>query len=205
MADSDEDTCAHNAVFLAHFDGLQVEPGEAEAALTAQPEVRDAVVVAQAVPAGTRLAAFVVPVSRAAISGLMLWARLHEVLPEYAVPSCVVLLDELPLAPDGTVDRAALRARTGRQRPGSLTTGYRPPGTPTEVVLAAVWADALEISPVGVDDDFFELGGYSLLAGRITAELASLFGVTVRPPEFYQHLTVAELATLVDELMEIQA
>jgi amino acid adenylation domain-containing protein len=182
--------------------GFRVEPGEAETALTALPEVRDGAVVAQAAPAGTRLAAFVVPVHRGTTSGLMLRARLHEVLPEYAVPSSVVLLDELPLTPNGKVNRAMLEARLGRPRPRDLSTGYRPPGTPTEVMLATVWADLLEISPVGVDDEFFELGGHSLLATRVTAEIASVFGVTVRPSDFYESPTVAELAALVDKLME---
>ncbi len=182
--------------------GFRVELGETEAALTAQPEVRDAAVVAQSAPEGVRLAAFIVPVNRATASALELRARLHEMLPEHAVPTSLVLLDELPLTPDGKVDRALLEARVARPRPDDLDTAYRPPRTPTELVLATVWADLLELSPVGVDDDFFGLGGHSLLAGRLMSEAASVFGVTVHPRDVYENPTVAALATLVDKLAE---
>jgi amino acid adenylation domain-containing protein len=178
--------------------GFRVEPGEVEAELVARPELRGAAVVAQGTCDGKRLVAFVVP--RHPVSASALRAGLRETLPDYAVPAAVVIVDELPLTPHGKVDRTALENRLVQGRPDDLMTDYREPATPTEVTLAAVWADLIGVFPVGADDDFFELGGHSLLAARVTAAIAAVFDVTVTQRSCYENPTVAELAGLVDEL-----
>jgi len=126
--------------------------------------------------------------------------RLAALLPDYAVPSMLVLLDELPLNRNGKVDRAALELRQGRARPQSLSSDYRAPVSETEQLVTDTWELLLDLSGVGVDDDFFELGGHSLIAVGITAELSLHYGVTLQPRHFYQNPTIAELAGLLDEL-----
>ncbi len=90
------------------------------------------------------------------------------------VPAAVLSLASFPLAPSGKVDRRALPA-PGRGRP-ALSTDYAPPSTPEEQILAAVWAEILGLDAIGIDDDFFELGGDSLLAVRITVRAREALG-----------------------------
>jgi acyl carrier protein len=118
------------------------------------------------------------------------------VLPAYAVPSLFVAVQSLPLNANGKVDRRALAARPTRERP-ETSADYRAPDDGLERALATLWADLLGITEVGADDDFFELGGNSLLATRITGEISTAYGVEVNPRAFYENPTVGELATLV--------
>nr|WSW43260.1 non-ribosomal peptide synthetase [Streptomyces sp. NBC_01001] len=181
--------------------GFRVEPGETEAVLTAQPGVRDAAVVPQTGPAGDRvLVAFFVPERGARVSTLDLRRSLGEVLPEYSVPTSFILLDVLPLTANGKVDRADLAERVSEERP-EVNAAFRPATTAVEIALASVWSDLLGISEVGVDDDFFELGGYSLLGMQITAEITAVYKVGVTPRRFYENATIAGLAQAIEDLM----
>jgi acyl carrier protein len=117
----------------------------------------------------------------------------------------IVLMDQLPLNNNGKVDRATLEGHTGRARPTGLSSDYRAPHTETEQVVTDVWELLMDVAGVGVDDDFFELGGHSLMAVGITSELGRVSGVTVQPRHFYQNPTIAELATLLEELQAEQA
>lgn len=177
--------------------GYRVEPAEVELALIGQPGIVDAAVVAQQGPSGEhRLVAFVVASADRAVSTLALRSRLAESLPRYTVPTSIVVLAELPLTANGKLDRAELQHRTSRERP-EVNASFRQPETPEEVAMAVLWCDLMELSEVGADDDFFELGGYSLLGTRITAEVAREYGVAVTPRQFYESGTVARLAELV--------
>ncbi|MDG4765805.1 non-ribosomal peptide synthetase [Solwaraspora sp. WMMD406] len=178
--------------------GFRVEPEAVEAALVAADGVRDAAVVATPSVTGTRrLIAFVVldPILPASL--LALRRTLREQMPAYAVPSSLVPVDRLPLTGNGKVDRAALVARPVCQE-RNVTAPYVAPRTPVEEALATLWMDLLEVSSVGVDDDFYELGGYSLVSMQITNEVADSFGVAVAPRSFYENPTVAGLARLVE-------
>ncbi|HEX8080693.1 MAG TPA: non-ribosomal peptide synthetase [Jatrophihabitans sp.] len=180
--------------------GFRVEPGEVEAALRELPEVTDAAAVAQQARSGRRLVGFAVLAEPGSMSPMMLRRALHGLLPDYAVPAMIVVLDELPLTANGKVDRVALEARSGRSRPTALSSDYRPPRTETEQQVTDTWELLLDMTGIGVDDDFFELGGHSLIAVGITGELSAVSGVNLQARHFYENPTVSELAGLLDEL-----
>ncbi|HEX2188928.1 MAG TPA: amino acid adenylation domain-containing protein, partial [Longimicrobiaceae bacterium] len=153
--------------FQVKVRGFRIEPGEIEAALLEHPALVDAVVVAREGGAGERrLVGYVVPEAAAEVTAAALRAHLKERLPEYMVPSAVVVLERLPLTANGKVDRRALpepEPATGE--------GYVAPRTPAEELVAGIWAEVLKVERVGATDDFFALGGHSLLATRVVSRL----------------------------------
>ena len=153
--------------------GFRIELGEIESALLAQPGVRAAVVMTgEDAAGGTRLVAYVAsPGQEATAQGLRL--ALQKRLPEPMVPSAFVLLDRMPLTPNGKVDRKALPAPE-RSRTGD---GFLPPRTPLETEVAGIWGDILGVAQVGLEDGFFDLGGHSLLATRVLARIEEAFGI----------------------------
>jgi acyl-CoA synthetase (AMP-forming)/AMP-acid ligase II/acyl carrier protein len=178
--------------------GFRIEPGEIEAVLTAGDEVSDAVVVGQPLPAGGRtLAAFVVPAPGHTVSILRLRDRLRQRLPAYSIPSAVSVIDAFPLNANGKVDRAELESRRATTRPTDLDTAYRPPADPIAEAVAALWSSLLGVEDIGVDDDFFQLGGNSLLAVRIIDELNARYGTSLALRQFYLDSTIAGLAAAV--------
>ncbi|MCP4568731.1 MAG: non-ribosomal peptide synthetase, partial [FCB group bacterium] len=118
-------------------------------------------------------------------------AFLAERLPVYMVPSVFVRLDELPLLPNGKVDRQALPAPEGTAE----TAGYVAPRNPAEEVLAGIWSDVLGVDRVGIHDDFFALGGHSLVAARVLARVRRAFGREPALSALFDAPTVADLAT----------
>ncbi len=183
--------------FQVKVRGFRIEPGEVEAALLRHPGVRDAVVVARGDGAGTaRLVGYAVPAEPgAAPPPEALRAHLQATLPEYMVPSALVVLPELPLTPNGKVDRRALPA------PEPAAGGeHAAPRTPTEEVLAGIWAQVLGLAPerVGRDAGFFALGGHSLLATRVVSRLREAFGREVPLRALFEAPTVAGLAARID-------
>ncbi|TVZ82775.1 non-ribosomal peptide synthetase [Streptomyces sp. BK340] len=176
--------------------GHRVEPGEAEAALTADPAVRDALV--SAVPAadgGRRLAAWVVPADGHPVEVAALRDRLRTVLPAALVPATVTVVDTLPLTTHGKRDRGALAERAAT---AAAVHPYAPPRTPTEQRLAAVWAEVLGLEQVGVQDDFRDLGGDSLLVPPLLVA-ARRAGLALDLPMALRHHTIARLAAALDE------
>jgi len=166
--------------------GFRVEPGEIEAKLLAQPEVREAVVVAK----DARLLAYVSPQAGQAIDVIELRARLASMLPDYLTPGSIVLLESLPLGPNGKVDRRALPAP---ERPSQLA--FEAPQGEVEEVLARLWAETLGIERVGRCDNFFELGGHSLLLLKLHQRLDG-HGFAVAPSviDFFRYPTIESLA-----------
>jgi acyl carrier protein len=167
--------------------------------------VRDAAVVAQQSRFGRRLVGFAVLGEAVSASPISLRRSLAALLPDYALPSTVILLEELPLNRNGKVDRPGLESHTGRDRPAGLSSAHRPPSTETEHAVTDTWELLMDVAGIGIDDDFFELGGHSLLAVAITSELTGAAGVRVRPGQLYEHSTIAELAGLLDRLRTDQA
>ncbi|MGW1129324.1 amino acid adenylation domain-containing protein [Streptomyces sp. NPDC002526] len=173
--------------------GFRIEPAETEHALLTDPEVRGAcVVVREDTPGDPRLVAYVVPAPGARADTAALARRVGRTLPAYMVPSAFVVLDALPLNPNGKVDRRALPA------PRTATGTGRAPRTAYEEVLAGLFADVLGVSAVGVDDSFFALGGHSLLATRLTGRVRAALGVELALATLFDHPTVASLAAALD-------
>lgn len=184
--------------------GFRVEAGEVELALRGLADIEEAAVTIQQSGLGRRLIGFAVVAEGATATPITVRRGLAQLLPDYAVPSRVVLLPELPLNRNGKIDRSALAALCGRDRPNGLSSTHRPPSTEAERLVAEAWQLLLDLDSIGVDDDFFELGGNSLIAVAIIAELADLSGVQLKPRHLYQHSTVAELAGLLTRLREAQ-
>ncbi|HLL46911.1 MAG TPA: amino acid adenylation domain-containing protein, partial [Longimicrobiaceae bacterium] len=174
--------------------GFRIEPGEVEAALLVQEGVREAVVaVREDVPGNRRLVGYVVAEAGAGLSGARLRERLSGRLPEYMVPSAVVVLERLPLNANGKVDRRALPApEWGGEE------AYVAPRTPTEEVLAGIWAEVLGLERVGVEENFFALGGHSLLATQVVSRVRQAFGVEVPLKALFEAQTVAALAARIE-------
>nr|QEO74803.1 phosphopantetheine-binding domain-containing pro [uncultured bacterium] len=168
--------------------GFRVELGDIEAALLSHPGVREAVVVTrEPVPGDLRLAAFVVSGETAED----LRAHLKDRLPEYMVPWAIVPLDELPLLPNGKVDRKALvRLDMGV---GEAASGEAP-RNPAEELLARLWCEVLEVPSVSIHDNFFTLGGHSLLATQLVSRLREALGVELPLRQIFETPTVADLA-----------
>ncbi|MFD1815431.1 amino acid adenylation domain-containing protein [Rhodococcus gannanensis] len=168
--------------------GYRVEPGEVESALEACQGVDAAVVVARADAAGTaRLVAYVV----AEAGPAELLRHLRDTVPPYMVPSLVVPLAAFPLTANGKIDRAAL------PEPNFASHGGRAPGNDVERTLCSLFAEILGVDSavaLGVDADFFDLGGHSLSATRLVGRIATDLGVTMPVRTVFDHPTVAELA-----------
>jgi amino acid adenylation domain-containing protein len=171
--------------------GFRIELGEIESALRSHPVVDKAVVVVRAATGGDgRLVGYYTasqPDNGAAAPDLT--GYLRDRLPGYMVPAALVKLDELPLSANGKVDRRSLPAPEGVPSAAS-----RPPRTPTEQVLAGIWSDILGGIAVGVEDDFFALGGRSLLMAQVVSRVREVWGVELPLRAIYQHPSVAALA-----------
>ncbi|MGJ7564546.1 amino acid adenylation domain-containing protein [Variovorax sp. GB1R11] len=166
--------------------GFRIELGEIEAQLQAQPEVREAVVVASEGPSGARLVAYV---SGNDIDTATLRERLAETLPDYMVPSVIMVLDALPLNANGKVDRKALPAATvTSDKP------YEAPQGHIAETVAAVWAEVLQMDKVGIHDNFFDLGGHSLLVVRVHRLLEDRLRTTLPLVQLFKYPTVGSLA-----------
>ncbi|MET9490260.1 amino acid adenylation domain-containing protein [Nocardia sp. NPDC006630] len=171
--------------------GLRIELGEVEAALTADPAVARAVALVCEDAHGGMLVAYVVPELGAEISLPSLKSAVAQRVPSYMVPAALMTLDDLPRTPNGKLDRAALPAP-------ELTTGARKPAIgPQEEAVAAVFAEVLGIEQIWRDDDFFALGGNSLIATRVAARLGTALQTTVPVRALFDAPVVAELAALV--------
>ncbi|MEV0116656.1 amino acid adenylation domain-containing protein [Streptomyces sp. NPDC050844] len=194
-------------VFLGRADdqvklrGFRIELGEIEAALTGCAQVaRAAVVVREDQPGDRRLVGYVVAETGGAVDPAEVRELLAARLPEYMVPSAVVVLDGLPLTAHGKLDRKALPAPdyAADTDGGADGRGEKPRRDPREEILAGLFADVLGIEPdrVGADDDFFDLGGHSLLAARVIGRIRSALGVQLGIKAFFESPTVAGLARL---------
>jgi amino acid adenylation domain-containing protein len=179
--------------------GYRIEPGEIEAALSAHPQVRSCVVIPREdTPGDKRLCAYVV-LDGDGVSASALREHLAATLPDYMVPAAFVVLEALPLTPNGKLDRAALPAPEGRKEREHRGVA---PRTPTEEVLAGIWADVLRLDHVDVEDDFFALGGHSLLGTRLISRIRAAFGVELPLRALFEAPTVARLAGRVEAARE---
>ncbi|WP_394836401.1 amino acid adenylation domain-containing protein [Pendulispora rubella] len=177
--------------------GFRVELGEIEARLSEHPGIGQAIVMARH-EEGFALVAYVVPkeASAGALEEKSVREFLGPRLPDYMLPTDVVVLPRLPLTANGKVDRKALPSPADRRTKHA----YVAPRTPTEETLARIWAEVLEVPKVGVNDDFFDLGGHSLLAIPLMHRIQQAFGTGFSLMAIFRAPTVAGLAELISQV-----
>ncbi|HLS79683.1 MAG TPA: amino acid adenylation domain-containing protein, partial [Nocardia sp.] len=169
--------------------GFRIELGEIEAAVLAQPGIAQAaVIVREDQPGDQRIVAYVVaePDTNPDLDAVR--AGAGEMLPSYMVPSALVRLEWIPLTVNGKLDRRALPA------PAVQAKAFRAPVTPVQETVASVFAEVLDLPRVGVDDDFFDLGGNSLIATRVAARIGAALGTSVPVRTLFEASTVEALA-----------
>ncbi|MFE7392934.1 amino acid adenylation domain-containing protein [Streptomyces sp. NPDC057582] len=174
--------------------GVRVEPAEVEAALAEHPDVRGAVVLAEADGGGGQLLCAYLTVRRELVPG-ELRAFLADRLPAPLLPAVFRTVEAFPLTRGGKTDRAALRGGGAQQV--SSQGSYVPPRTPAETMVAEAWGRLLTARPIGANDDFFQLGGTSLLVTRLAEELRAQTGRPVSFRRLFERTTVAEQAELI--------
>jgi len=174
--------------------GFRIELGEIEAVLRQHPGVSETVVVAREdAPGDQRLVAYFVPAAAASVAELR--DLLKERLPKYMLPSAFVMLREMPLTPNGKINRRALPAPS----PSDLTAGEElvQPKDATEAQLVKIWENVLSVHPIGITQDFFDLGGHSLLAVRLMKHIEETFGTRLALATLLQARTVEQLAAVI--------
>ncbi|MFN8494520.1 MAG: amino acid adenylation domain-containing protein [Caldilineaceae bacterium] len=211
---------ADNQVKLRNF---RIELGEIESALSEHPAVRSAIVIVHEDRPGRKtLVAYVAAGSADAgqaagrvngkasptawaegeqeqrVTAALLRQHLQDKLPDYMIPSAFVVLDQLPLTPNGKLNRRALPAPDLSDL--GLDTVYTPPQTETEVLLVAIWQEVLGVARVGIQDNFFAMGGHSLLAMQIASRIRSALKVDLPLRPLLEHATVHGLADYIDDL-----
>jgi nonribosomal peptide synthetase DhbF len=174
--------------------GFRIEPGEIEARLREHPGVAEAVVSLRPDAAGERrLVAYLVPAGGAAAPAAAdLRAHLGATLPDYMLPGAFVALETLPLTASGKVDHRALPAPERAPERDHV-----PPTTPAEAAIAGFWAETLGVERVGVHDNFFEIGGHSLLVAQLYARIRDAFPCRMALVDLFRHTTVATQAAFV--------
>ncbi len=181
--------------------GFRIELGEIEAVLSRHPLVdRAAVVIREDHPGARRLVAYVVPRSGADLQKAELRADVAAALPDYMVPTALITLDTLPLTSNGKLDRRALPVPDY----AADSTG-RIPRTAREVALCEVFTEVLGVGQIGIDDSFFDVGGYSMLALRLIRAINERFQTTLALSTVFEHQTVATLAPLLDTTQRTNA
>ncbi|WP_280489194.1 non-ribosomal peptide synthetase [Nocardia carnea] len=180
--------------FQVKFRGQRIELGEIETDLLAHPAVSQAVVLVVDTATGQQLAGYVVPAPGHTVEPVELSRFLGEKLPSYMVPAALVVLDALPLNTSGKLDRKALPEPVF----SAGAAGFRAPRTQAEQIVAAIFADILGQQLVGVDDNFFDLGGNSLVATQVVARISAAFGVRIGVRALFETPTVAGLAARID-------
>jgi amino acid adenylation domain-containing protein len=192
-------------VFLGRNDdqikvrGFRVELREVESAIKRHPDLLDATVAALPDSSNDRhLVAYVVAKTGARITVDDLRHFVGHSLPDYMVPSMMVVIDGMPLTPNGKIDRARL-PKPDQLRP-DLRAEYSPPTTQTEQALSEIWASLLGLDRVGTQDDFFDLGGNSLVATQVVSRIRHAFKIELSVRALFENPTVNELAATVEEV-----
>ncbi len=201
-----------NIEFLGRIDhqvkirGFRIELGEIEALLTQHQAVRETVVVVREENSAEKyLAAYVVPSAEYHTSNELvqqLRKFLKERLPEYMLPSVIVLLEALPLTPSGKVDRRALPVPDKQKNESEV--GFVAPRNPQQEEVAHIWSQILKREQIGIYDNFFDLGGHSLLATLVISRLRETFQVELPLRSLFEEPTVAQLVERIEKMLTVQ-
>jgi amino acid adenylation domain-containing protein len=194
-----------NIEFLGRIDsqvkirGFRIELGEIESALCKHPAVREAVALAwEATPHDQRLVAYVVAQTEPP-TVVELRSFLKESLPEYMVPEVFIMLDALPLTANGKLDQRALPAPATQR--SSQSQHFVAPRTPIEETLAGLWREVLKVEQIGIQDNFFDLGGHSLIAIKLVSRIRTEFNVELALADFFAAATVEALGERIEEAL----
>ncbi|APF18136.1 amino acid adenylation domain protein [Caldithrix abyssi DSM 13497] len=195
-----------NIEFLGRADdqvkirGFRVELGEIETALNEHPDIQSAaVVLREDTPGDKKLIGYFVPAAGKSLTNKELRHFLLDRLPEYMVPSAFVELEEMPLTPNGKVNRRALPRPDQKLLLETIEMEYEAPRTPTEEVLAEIYSQLLSVEKVGSNHNFFELGGHSLLATQLVSRIKERFGIDLPLRHVFEKPTVGGLAMAIDQ------
>ncbi|MCY7362994.1 MAG: AMP-binding protein, partial [Ignavibacteria bacterium] len=176
--------------------GFRIELGEIEFVLNNYPGIKEAIVIAKEIKKGDkRLISFIVSEKGKEVSVNDIRNFLKIKLPEYMIPSQIILLDELPLSLNGKVDRNKLSAYEFSR--DELQTEYKEATVPVEEILVRIWKNILAVDKIGVNDNFFELGGDSIISIQIISQ-AIQNGLRITPKQIFQYQTIAELASVIE-------
>jgi amino acid adenylation domain-containing protein len=176
--------------------GYRIELGEIEAALKEQPEIKQVVVIAREDrPGDKRLVAYLVATASTVPTTSELRTRLKRQLPDYMVPTAYVFLDQIPISTNGKIDRRALPLPAETQALQADT--YIAPRSHLEEMLVGIWAEVLGVQQVGLDDDFFDLGGHSLVGVRLFAKIKKTYQVDLELAVLFEARTVRRLADVI--------
>jgi acyl carrier protein len=183
--------------------GFRIELGEIEHALQSIPDVLRAAVVVHQDGEDQNIIAYLVPVPGVPLTPAELRGVLLQTLPDYMIPAAFVMIDAMPMTPNGKLDRKALPApdfAVVRKTRDSV-----PPSTNTEIALARIWESLLKIDKVGIHENFFDLGGHSILAVRLMTQIRSSFGVQLPLHHIFRTSTISGLAALIESKLWIQS
>ena len=173
--------------------GFRIELGEIESVLATHDRIKQAaVVVREDTPGDQRIVAYLIATPGDSFTGSPLRAWLGEFLPQFMLPSTFVVLDAFPMTPNGKVDRRALPAPTDLAQPSAAT--FVSPRSGAESTVAEIWREILRVERVGADDNFFDLGGHSLLVVQLQSRLRDRFQREVSLMELFRRPTVSTLA-----------
>ncbi|WP_309744852.1 polyketide synthase, partial [Chamaesiphon sp. OTE_20_metabat_361] len=183
--------------------GFRIELGEIDATLTQQPQIQEAVtIVREDAPGDIRLVAYVVPATPAPLDIPALRATLKQQLPDYMVPAAFVCVAAMPLTANGKIDRQALPL------PEQPQIDYRATlvaaDTAIEQILIEIWQASLRLEKIGVEDNFFDLGGNSLLGLAAIESIQAKFNLKVSPVRLYQYPTIRSLAKYLNSVLVAQ-
>ncbi|MGQ3076174.1 MAG: phosphopantetheine-binding protein, partial [Ferrovibrionaceae bacterium] len=185
--------------FQVKIRGYRIELGEIEARLAALPGIARTVVMAREdSPGDVRLIGYAVPHAGQQPDAAALREALRAGLPDYMLPQQIVLLDAMPLLPNGKIDRKALPAPTG-PAPSASAGAVKPARNDTEKAVVEAMQAVLKLPAVGVDEDFFFLGGHSLLAAKLMGQINKAFGLQLNLRVLFESTTAEKLARLIDE------
>jgi hypothetical protein len=195
-----------NIEFLGRIDnqlkirGYRVELEEIEATLRRHPEIRQVAVVSRQNESGeNRIVAYIASAGEEPPTSHDLRCFLHETLPEYMVPTSFVMLDTLPLSPNGKIDRRALPLLDSAKE---TRMDFVAPRTPVENDLAMIWAELLNLQQVGVRSNFFDIGGHSLLVIRVASRIRAHFRIDLPLRTLFENPTLEDLAAVISEKLD---
>ena len=189
--------------------GYRIELGEIESRLKAEPTIREAAAVVRELNGSRQIVAYIVTAESA---GEAEWRdrrramekRLSEELPEYMIPARIERLEEIPKTTNGKIDRKALQTREWAEDTKERTEAGERPRDEIEAKLGEIWEEVLHRKEIGIDDNFFDLGGHSILSLQIVAR-ANQKGLNMRPRQLFQYQTISQLAEVVGNSVSIRA